>query len=166
MNQVKSSTAEEQGNLKKQMGLYLFFAVLMIILNYLIQKLNQRFFYPLICTNFGNIEFIKILYCSTTPYNMNELVGSILAVGVTYLTKYALDKFIVFQRTELQLKETSIEFSKYFLLSVCFTLENIGVQFLLTNFLGTPLEISMLIALLTGYTARFFVDRKYVFKAH
>jgi putative flippase GtrA len=136
----------------------------MIILNYLIQKLNQLFVAPLICANLGYIDFIQVLYCAKTPYNMTELVGSILAVGITYITKYTLDKFIVFKRKEIRLKETSIEFSKYFILSIVFTIENIGVQFLLTNFVGTPLEISMLIALLTGYIARFFVDRKYVFK--
>lgn len=165
MNQAEDNKSmEKQGKIRKQMGLYLLFAVLMILLNYTIQKANQLFLGPLICVNFGNIEIIKVLYCSTTPYDMNELVGSILAVGITYITKYSLDKFVVFQRKEIQLRETSIEFSKYFILSILFTIENIGVQFLLTNFLGTPLEISMFIALLTGYMARFFVDRKYVFK--
>lgn len=165
MNQVREDTSvESQGNIRKEMALYLLFAVLMIFLNYAIQKVNQLFLGPFICLNFGEIELIKILYCSTTPYDMTELVGSILAVGITYITKYSLDKFVVFKRKEIQLRETSIEFSKYFFLSILFTIENIGVQFLLTNFLGTPLEISMLIALLTGYIARFFVDRKYVFK--
>jgi putative flippase GtrA len=165
MNQKEENKSiESHGNIKVQMVLYLLFAILMIVLNYGIQKLNQLFLGPLICTNFGEIELIELFYCSTSPYNMTELMGSILAVGVTYITKYALDKFVVFKRKELQLKETSIEFSKYFVLSVLFTIENIGVQFLLTNFFGTPLEISMLIALLTGYTLRFFIDRKYVFK--
>ncbi|TFG00188.1 MAG: GtrA family protein [Promethearchaeota archaeon] len=165
MDQQKNETPINKGsNIKKQMILYLIFAVMMILLNYLIQKLNQLILVPLICLNFGEIDLIEILYCSTTPYDMPELVGSILAVGITYLTKYTLDKFVVFKRREIQLKETSIEFSKYFLLSILFTIENIGVQFLLTNFLGMPLEISMMIALLTGYTIRFFVDRKYVFK--
>jgi len=167
MNQEEETKSiESQGNIKVQMILYLLFAVLMIVLNYGIQKLNQLFLGPLICTHLGKIELIKLVYCATSPYNMTELMGSILAVGVTYLTKYGLDKFVVFKRKELQLKETSIEFSKYFLLSVLFTIENIGVQFLLTNYLGTPLEISMLIALLTGYTLRFFIDRKYVFKVN
>ncbi len=161
----EKNNVERQSNLKIQMALYLFFAVLMIGLNYLVQKINQLFLAALIC-GINTLNFIEVLYCAKSPYNMTELVGSILAVGITYITKYSLDKFVVFKRKEIQLKDTSIEFSKYFILSIIFTIENIGVQFLLTNFLNTPLEISMLIALLTGYIGRFFVDRKYVFKVN
>ena len=148
---------------KKQLTLYLIFAVCMIALNYLIQKLNQIYFSVYICQNFGGIELIQTFYCSTDPYNMPELVGSIVAVGVTYIVKFILDKFIVFKKTQVDIKETSEEFFKYFLFAIITTVINIGIQFLLTNFVGTPLEISMVVALTIGYCIKFLFDRKYVF---
>ncbi|MFX1570070.1 MAG: GtrA family protein [Promethearchaeota archaeon] len=153
----------ENNDMKRQMTLYFLFAALMIGLNYLIQKLNQLVIAPAFCQNFGTIEFFHVLYCSAIPYNMPELMGSIIAVGITYIIKFFLDKFIVFKKTEKQLKQTSIEFMKYFGFAILTTIENIGIQFLLTNFLNTPLEISFIVALSIGYLTKFFLDRKYVF---
>ncbi|MFX1453481.1 MAG: GtrA family protein [Promethearchaeota archaeon] len=154
---------ENRANIKKQMILYFSFAIAMICLNYLIQKSNQLYFAPSICQNFGEWELLQIYYCSTNPYNMPELIGSIVAVGVTYIVKFILDKFVVFKRTAIQFKETSEEFLKYFLFAIITTIENIGIQFLMTNFLHTPLEISMVVALTIGYITKFLLDRKYVF---
>ena len=155
--------AEEKKNIKKQMALYFAFAILMIILNYIIQKLNQIVLAPLICDNFGEIEFFRILYCSIDPFNMPELMGSILAVGITYIIKFFLDKYIVFEKKGEELKETSLEFIKYFGFAILTTAENIGIQFLLTNFFNSPLEISLIVALSIGYLTKFFLDKKYVF---
>ncbi|TFG19893.1 MAG: GtrA family protein [Promethearchaeota archaeon] len=155
---------KKDDDIRKQMILYFTFAIAMIILNYLIQKLNQIYIAPSICQNYTSNDFIYAFYCSNTPYNMPELIGSIIAVGITYVTKFILDKFIVFKKTTLELKETSEEFAKYFAFAIMTTIINIGIQFLLTNFLGTPLEISMLIALSVGYSIKFILDRKYVFK--
>jgi len=94
---------------------------------------------------------------------MPELIGSIFAVGITYIIKFFLDKYIVFQKAGTELKETSIEFMKYFGFAILTTIENIGIQFLLTNFLSTPLEISLIIALSIGYLTKFFLDKRYVF---
>jgi putative flippase GtrA len=153
----------KNSELKRQMALYFIFAALMIALNYLIQKLNQLFIAPAFCANFGSIEFFHIFYCSTDPFNMPELIGSIVAVGITYIIKFFLDKYIVFKKRDTELKETSIEFLKYLGFAVLTTIENIGIQFLLTNFLSSPLEISFVIALSIGYLTKFFLDRKYVF---
>ena len=59
--------------------------------------------------------------------------------------------------------EQLISLLKYFGFAIITTLENIGIQFLLTNFVGTPLEISMVVALTIGYLTKFLLDRKYVF---
>ena len=150
-------------NIHKQVILYFSFALCMIILNYLIQKSNQVYFSYIICQNFGDYELILMFYCSKDPYNMPELVGSIIAVGITYIIKFILDKFVVFQNKVIQLKETSKEFLKYFGFAILTTLENIGIQFLMTNFIGTPLEISMVVALIIGYITKFLLDRTYVF---
>ncbi len=152
-----------ENDMKRQITLYFVFAAAMIGLNYLIQKLNQLVFVPIICQNFGTIEFFHVFYCSTEPFNMPELIGSIFAVGITYIIKFFLDKFIVFQKTGTELKETSIEFIKYFGFAILTTIENIGIQFLLTNFLKTPLELSFIVALSIGYLTKFFLDKRYVF---
>ena len=153
----------EDNDIKRQMTLYFVFAAVMIGLNYLIQKLNQLFVAPFVCDNLGTNEFFHVFYCSTEPFNMPELIGSIFAVGITYIIKFFLDKFIVFKKTETELKQTSIEFIKYFGFAILTTIENIGIQFLLTNFLYMPLEISFIIALAIGYLTKFFLDRRYVF---
>ena len=153
----------ENNNLHKQVILYFSFAVCMIILNYIIQKSNQVYFSYVICQDFGQFELIQMFYCSKEPYNMPELIGSIVAVGITYILKFILDKFIVFQKKSIEFKQTSKEFLKYFGFAVITTIENIGIQFLLTNFFGTPLEISMVAALTIGYLTKFLLDRKYVF---
>ncbi|MFX0070255.1 MAG: GtrA family protein [Candidatus Hermodarchaeota archaeon] len=160
---VESGEVKKSNNFKKQMFLYFFFALCMIILNYLIQKSNQLFFAPFICHNLGSSQLIKTLYCATNPYNMPELVGSIVAVVITYLVKFTLDKFIVFEKKSTQLKETSQEFFKYFGFAILTTIENICIQFILTNFVKTPLEISVVIALSIGYFTKYLLDRKYVF---
>lgn len=135
----------------------------MIGLNYLIQKLNQEIIAPFICDVWGANSFIDTFYCSIDPFNMPELVGSIFAVGITYIIKFFLDKYIVFKRGGTELRETSIQFIKYFGFAILTTIENIGIQFLLTNFLNSPLEVSFIVALSIGYITKFFLDRRYVF---
>jgi len=154
---------EEQDNIKKQMILYFIFAACMIVLNYIIQKINELVIAPFVCGTLGSIEFFQIMYCSTSPINMPELIGSIAAVGITYIIKFFLDKYIVFKKSNLKLKETSQEFLKYFGFAILTTIENVSIQFLLTNFFYTPLEVSFIVALSIGYITKFFLDKKYVF---
>ena len=149
-------------DMKKQMLLYFSFAALMIILNYGIQKLNQ-FIAPTLCSSFGGIEWFHILYCTKVP-NMSQFIGSVFAVGITYLIKFFLDKFLVFKAMSKKLKQASKEFIKYFMFAILTTLENLGIQFVLTNFFGTILELSVFIALSIGYLTKFFLDRTYVFQ--
>ncbi|MFX0005763.1 MAG: GtrA family protein [Promethearchaeota archaeon] len=153
---------DKQNDIKRQMLLYFTFAAVMIGLNYLIQKLNE-ILAPFICASLGSIEFFQVFYCSTNPYNMPELIGSIVAVGITYIIKFFLDKHIVFKRSGTGSKQTSIEFTKYFGFAILTTIENVGIQFLLRNFLKTPFEISVFVALCIGYLTKFFLDKKYVF---
>jgi len=154
---------EDKKEINKQLILYFTFAAFMILLNYMLQKLNEIYFAVVICKNFGDIDIIQTFYCSISPYNMPELIGSIAAVGITYIIKFLLDKYIVFKKKGGKLKDTSEEFLKYFIFAVLTTLLNIGIQFIMTNFLGTPLEISIIVALSIGYGTKFVLDRKFVF---
>ena len=153
----------KSNDIKRQMLLYFTFAALMIILNYGIQKLNQ-FIAPTLCSNFAGIDWFQLLYCTKEPVNMTEFVGSAFAVGITYSIKFFLDKFLVFKAMSKKLKQTSKEFIKYFLFAILTTLENLGIQFVLTNLFGTILEISVFVALSIGYLTKFFLDRTYVFQ--
>jgi len=154
---------EDQDSVKKQMALYFIFAACMITLNYIIQKTNQIVIAPFICGRFGSIEFFQLFYCSTSPYNMPELIGSIAAVGIAVGIKFFLDKYIVFKKSSLKIKETSQEFFKYFGFAILTTILNVGIQFTLTNIFKPPLEVSFAVALTIGYIIKFFLDRKYVF---
>ncbi|MFX1238128.1 MAG: GtrA family protein, partial [Promethearchaeota archaeon] len=146
-----------------QLIIYLIFAFLMIALNYFIQKTNQLVIAPYICENFGHLDIIHSLYCSIDPINMPELIGSIVAVGITYLLKFPLDKYVVFKKGGSNLKDSSQEFIKYMGLAILTTILNIGIQFIMTNLFRTPLEISFIVGLTIGYIAKFFLDKKYVF---
>jgi len=150
--------------LKRQLILYFIFAAFMIALNYGIQKLNQIVIAPAICTSFGSNELIYLLYCSTSPYDMPTLVGSIVAVGITYIIKFFLDKLIVFKSKDIPIQKTTKEFSIYLVLAILTTIESVGIQFLLRNLLNASLETSFIVALTIGYSTKFFLDRKYVFK--
>ena len=152
----------KDNDIKRQMVLYFTFAAIMILLNYGIQKLNE-IFAPAICSNLTGIEWLHLLYCTEVP-DMSEFVGSVIAVGITYLIKFFLDKFLVFKAIDRKLKQTSKEFIKYFVFAILTTLENLGIQFILSNLFGTPIELSVFIALSIGYVTKFFLDRKYVFK--
>jgi putative flippase GtrA len=149
--------------IQKQLILYLVFAVLMIILNLLIQQLNELIA-PTICANLGHVPLVQTFYCTETP-DMSELVGQVLAVGITVITKFLLDKVFVF-KTKGKIKGTSEEFAKYLFLSVLATIYNIGVQFILSNFFGVPMLISALISLSTGYLLRFPLDYKFTFSKY
>ena len=153
----------EKNVIKKQMILYFIFAACMILLNYIIQKVNELAISPFICSVFGGNDFIQALYCSTNLIDTPELIGSIVAVGITYIIKFFLDKYLVFKKTSLKIKETSQEFFKYFGFAILTTIENIGIQFVLRTFFGAPLEVSIIVALSIGYVTKFFLDRKYVF---
>ena len=152
----------KSNDIKRQMLLYFTFAALMIILNYGIQKLNQ-FIAPTLCSNFAGIEWFQVLYCTQKP-NMTHFIGSVFAVGITYLIKFFLDKFLVFKAMSRKLKQTSKEFIKYFMFAILTTLENLGIQFVLENFFSFPLDLSVFIALPIGYLTKFFLDRTYVFQ--
>jgi len=160
----EKAPAQTENSQYRQPILYFVFAALMICLNYFIQWLNAEYISVFIADNFGSIELIQMFYLAQTPFNMTELVGSVVAVGITYIVKFILDKFIVFQKKSTEIKQTSKEFSLYFLFAIVTTIENIGIQFLLTNFLGSPLILSVIIALTIGYITKFILDKRYVFQ--
>ncbi len=148
-----------------QLVLYLGFAGLMVVLNIGIQNTHLKFIVPWISANFGTLPLVQNYYLSTATINMPELVGSVIAVGITYIVKFLLDKFIVFRKNtqNSEVKAIGREFGIYLALAVLTTVENIGIQFLLGVFTPLPVNLRILIALTAGYLTKFFLDRKYVF---
>jgi putative flippase GtrA len=143
----------------RQAVLYFSFAVLVIVLNLIIQKLHMDFLSPWICSQVS-WQFVQTFYC---PESGRVLVGSVLGVGVSYIVKFILDKFIVFQKRSRDLKQTSKEFIKYFLFAILTTLINIGGQYLLYWAFSIDYIIAGFISLAIGYIVKFLLDRKYVF---
>lgn len=143
--------------------LYFLFAAAMYFLNLFIQWINLEFIRDWIANNLGHFDLIQTFYLATEPFNMPELVGSIGAVLITYVIKFILDKLIVFKKKG-NLKQAAGEFSLYFIFAILTTVENVAIQFLLSNFLFTPYWLSLFIALTIGYITKFFLDKKYVFK--
>ena len=141
--------------------LYFSFAIIMYFLNLFIQWINLEFLRDWIANNLGHFDIIQTFYLATEPFNMPELVGSIGAVLITYIIKFILDKLIVFKKKG-NLKQAAGEFSLYFIFAILTTVENVAIQFLLSNFLLTPYWLSLFIALTIGYITKFFLDKKYV----
>ncbi len=147
----------------RQAILYFSFAVCVYGLNLLIQYLHMVFLSPSICS-FISWDFVQTYYCTQNPiYDGRVLVGSLLGVGVSYIVKFFLDKFIVFEKKNTKFKQTSKEFIKYFLFAIFTTVINVGGQYLLMNVFLIDYIIAAIIPLAIGYIIKFLLDRKYVF---
>ncbi|MHA1720977.1 MAG: GtrA family protein [Promethearchaeota archaeon] len=159
-----SNETSNNSNISHQAFLYFLFALLMIGLNILIQNMHTWWIVPFIKEKFDHVLFINKFYLSTDPYNMPELIGSAIAVVITYITKFLLDKFIVFKKEHISFEKTGKEFLCYFGFAILTTLENIGIQFILGLIFGGPMTYRIIIALIFGYGTKFFLDRKFCFK--
>ena len=145
--------------------IYFSFAILMIFLNMLLQNLHENIWIPWISSKWGNILWIQKIYLNTTPIDLPEMYGSIIAVGVTYIIKFILDKYFVFQSSNTDLKETGKQFGLYFLFAIFTTLENLGIQLILNLVVNWSLNIRIIIALSCGYITKFILDRKFSFNS-
>jgi putative flippase GtrA len=170
MSNVPSSDVTDASlskqNVSRQALYYFGFAVLMTILNILIQNFHKYWILPFIDDKLGRIGLIARFYLSTSPYDMPELIGSAIAVVITFIIKFILDKIIVFQKKDTNFQQTRKEFVIYFIFAILTTIINIGIQFILRLF--TPeswITIRIIIALSIGYIVKFLLDRKYVFHA-
>lgn len=148
----------------KQAIFYFIFAIAMIFLNILIQNVFEHNIFPYVDLKFGDRDFIHNVLLSTDPYNIPELIGSIVAVGITYIIKFVLDKLVVFKKTDTTLKQTGKEFLIYLFLAVLTTLENLGIQFFLGILTIWTLNLRIGIALTCGYITKFFLDKRFVFQ--
>ena len=143
--------------------LYFSFAFLMVLLNMGIQNVHNNHWIPWLTHNWGDQMFLQNTYLSTDSVNVPELTGSVIAVGVTYLIKYVLDKYVVFQSKTSNLKETGKEFSLYFIFAIFTTLENLGIQLLLGILTLWTLNLRIALALSCGYITKFVLDRTFSF---
>ena len=147
-----------------QIFTYFTFAVLMVLLNIVIQNFHLVVIYPWLEPRLNSIPFFQTVYLSTNPYNMPEIVGSALAVLITYVLKFFLDKFVVFHRNSTHFKEMGRQFGLYFIFAILTTGENLLIQFLLGIWTNWILNVRIIIALTFGYVTKFLLDRYYSFK--
>ncbi len=140
--------------------LYFLFAVIAAIVNLIVQYIHMEFVSGIICKNISS-GFLQQFYC---PVDGRVLVGAALGVGISYLLKFVLDKFIVFQRSDTDLKQTSREFLKYFAFAILVTVViGIGGQYLLYKGFGVNYILAGALVLTIGYSVKFLLDRRYVF---
>ena len=78
MEDLSVPQGENQPKLGRQMLLYFFFAILMIGLNILIQNLFELHFFPWLDNEYGEIPFFKNYIFKVNPYDIPELIGSII----------------------------------------------------------------------------------------
>ncbi|MHA1730421.1 MAG: GtrA family protein [Promethearchaeota archaeon] len=148
------------GKVPRQVILYFSFAVLAAGVNLFIQFLNKEYVADWVCGRF-QWEILARFYC---PESWRVLVGSAVGVVVGYLLKFTLDKFVVFEKKGTNFKQTSREFSKYFLFAIFTTVViNLGGQMLLFVAFGVNYLVAGSISLACGYTVKFLLDRAYVF---
>ncbi len=150
---------DSKKSVTRQAILYFSFAALVYVLNLLVQYLHMVFLSPWICSSIS-WDFVQTYYC---PIDGRVLVGSLLGVVVSYIVKFILDKYIVFEKKSTDLKQTSKEFIKYFLFAILTTVINIGGQYLLYKVFLWDYLIAAIIPLAIGYIVKFLLDRKYVF---
>lgn len=144
----------------RQAALYFGFAALAAGVNLLVQYLNEAWLAPWVCDRVSWPP-VQRYYC---PEDFRVLVGAFLGVGVGYLLKFLLDKFVVFQKRDASLKQTTREFAKYFGFAVFTTVVvNVGGQFLLYKAFGVNYLVAGALSLATGYVVKFFLDRRFVF---
>jgi len=162
---INDSSSEKRASppIVNQAILYFIFAVAMIFLNILIQNLFENSIFPFIENKYGENAFIQGYILSMDPYNIPELIGSVVTVGITYIIKFFLDKLIVFRKTHSSLQQTGKEFIIYLLFAVFTTIENLGIQFILGVITMWALNFRIAIALTCGYITKFILDRKFVF---
>ncbi len=151
-------------NVSRQVILFITFTILMIGLNLLIQNLFKSYFFPFLGEKLGDISFFKNFLLLREPINIPELIGSIIAIGITYSIKFILDKLIVFQKKHISKEETKKEFMIYLGLAIITTIENLFIQLLLGLITSLSLNLRIIIALTCGYSTKFILDRKYCFK--
>ena len=164
-NQVVDNEHPYNKDFRRQAFLYFSFAILMMGFNTLLQNFYLDYLVPWIISHLGEIRIIAYFYLEAHDFNYIEFIGSGIAVIITYLTKFLLDKYIVFKSKTENLRETGKQFSIYFILAVLTTIENLGIQALLGWVTHWDLNLRIIIALSCGYLTKFFLDRKYCFSA-
>lgn len=131
-------------------------------MNLFIQYLNNEILADRVCSAV-TWDLVQRYYC---PEHWRVMVGIVLGVGVGFVVKFVLDKFVVFKRMQVNLRETSREFATYLAFSLFTTVViNFGGEYLLWGVLGLHYIAAAAISLTIGYTVKYFLDRKYVFKA-
>jgi putative flippase GtrA len=133
----------------KKLPLYLLFAAIAIGVNYAVLNLSDKVLQPIL------------------PYDKwRLLLSQVLAIGSGFVVKYILDKFYVFKDAIATKKEEYQKALLYGMMSIITTALYMSISWGF-YFLVSPSSAKTtgaLIGLLTGYTLKFFLDKKYVFR--
>ena len=129
---------------------YIIFAFISSFVNFLAQK----------ATLWGISSFLE-------NDKMELLIAQICGLGSGFVLKYFLDRAFVFNDKEIGSKaEETKKVSLYALMSVFTTFIFMGVQWCVFFMAGKERasDVGLVIGLLIGYTVKYFLDKRFVFK--
>lgn len=118
-----------------------------------------------ILATFTNIAFQKLsLHFYSNTYSL--YVAMIVGTGAGLVLKYILDKVYIFSYVTKNLSHDFVKFLLYSLMGVLTTIIFWGFEILFDYLF--PYEnakfVGAIIGLTIGYTTKFFLDRRFVFK--
>ena len=141
--------------------IYMTFAVISIILNIASQYILRVILQDLI-PEFANQKLLSFEYWFLISLGFGTIIG--------FLFKFVVDKFVVFDAILnkdkiADLQYTTKQISLYFGFAIFTTLIFWGFEFSFKFFLpGNWYLFGGLVGLIIGYTIKFLLDRKFVFK--
>lgn len=157
--------------MKKKYTLYMIFGAIstlsnlgtQVIVKILLEKI-KLFNRPV--TFFNNFYFFYKNPDSVNKVTFAFLLQVLAGIAIGFFTKFVLDKFIVFESNNTNIKETAWQFFIYSSLAVITTIIFLLFEFsfkIFFHFYHSEI-VGGLIGLVIGYTVKFFLDKKFVFK--
>ena len=152
-----STTAK---HLDKQYPKYMFFAIIAIGINVVVQIVSKELFLLLfnsLAHNYFSFSTTKLEYWFIFALGMGTVSG--------FVFKFVMDKFIVFEDSITTIEKTTRQISLYFAFAIVTTTIFWGFEFLFKVLFpeGSMYLIGGIIGLAIGYTVKFLLDKTYVF---
>ena len=144
--------------MRKKYLLYMLFAVISTGVN-----LGSQYGIKNLLTNI--FEFRKTIFFLSKEFEIYFLIQLVTGTVLGFITKFILDKFIVFEEKHKDIKHTLRQIIIYGILAVFTTIVFWGFEFafkLFFCFTNSEL-VGGFIGLALGYTIKFFLDKKFVF---
>ena len=143
--------------MSKKYVLYMIFAGLSILVNIGTQFVVKIFL--------GYFNFFDLLIYPAKNISLLFLTQLIMGTGTGFLTKFILDKFIVFKEKHKNLAHTLYQMFIYGSFAIITTIIfwSFEISFKILFTMKNSEIIGGLIGLIIGYTVKYFLDKRMVF---